>query len=191
MAWPLLSAFATFFRAVVSILCTVPRDTLIFAPASACVRSSRSQSFKASSSSRKRGMCSTSAIGTPAGLKASPLNVHLQFLGFLYRGDILALPHIVHMHTSIPHRCDHVKKRLSFINTGSFPLRRSVCRFVIIWSAVDAKLGIFFHSLVMHDIRSSSVPRSIQLPELRRPPAACSLRSCLPLPAWMESRVRP
>src|SRR3990172_7317171 len=81
----------------------VPRDTPILAPASACVRSSRSQSFKASSSSRNSGTCSISDIGTQVGLNALPLNLHLQFRGFLHLGDMLApTGHFVHMHGTIP-----------------------------------------------------------------------------------------
>jgi len=39
-------------------------------------------------------------MGTHVGLKALPLNVHLQFLGFLHRGDMPASS-IVHMHITL------------------------------------------------------------------------------------------
>src|SRR5574341_9066 len=98
MALPRVSAIATFFLAAVSILWTVPLDTPILVPASSCVRSSRSHSFKASSSSRIRDIRFTSVIGTPVGLNAFPLNVHRQCRDFLFLGDITLLFYYVHMH---------------------------------------------------------------------------------------------
>jgi hypothetical protein len=86
----------------------VPLDTPILVPASACVRSSRSQSLKVSSSSRKRGTCSISDIGTHVGLNALPLNLHLQFRGFLHLGD-MPTPFIVHMHRTLAGTPDFVK----------------------------------------------------------------------------------
>ncbi len=101
-------ASATFLLADERILCTVPLDTPILLPASSCVRSSRSQSFSASSSSRKRVIRSTSDIETPVGLKAFPLNRHPQSLCFLHRGTCYP-PYCVHMHTIIQVRCRIVK----------------------------------------------------------------------------------
>jgi hypothetical protein len=48
-------------------------------------------------------------MGNPAGLKAFPLNAHLQLRGFLQRGD-MALPFLyVHMHSLLPERRRPVK----------------------------------------------------------------------------------
>jgi hypothetical protein len=49
-------------------------------------------------------------MGTQVGLNALPLNLHLQFRGFLHLGDMPAPTlHIVHMHTTIAGAADIVK----------------------------------------------------------------------------------
>ena len=88
----------------------MPRDTPIRFPASACVRSSTSQSFRDSNSSRDRMIRSTAVMGMPVGLNALPLKAHLQLRGFLARGDMGASLCNVHMHICITGRRGLVKK---------------------------------------------------------------------------------
>ena len=163
MALPLLSAAAAFFRAIVRILCTVPRDTPILRPASSCVRSSRSQSLKASNSSRDMDIVSTSDIGMPVGLNAFPLKLHWQCRGFLHRGDMSIPSYFVHMHIMITNLPDVVKCFLqAFPVTFIFPwcggrrgrrnlLIRSTWGRIIVHGIIASLLAIFAKETILFD----------------------------------------
>ena len=82
-------ASAVFLLAMVIIRWMVPRETPIFTPASSWVKPSRSQSRKASISSRNNSIWSSFDRGVPVGLKALPQKFPSQFLNLFGLGDII------------------------------------------------------------------------------------------------------